>query len=234
MDPSHHPGPLYVRSLREQVYDYLRAEMARGGLQPGAFLDLNALAADLGISRTPLRDALLQLAVEGFVEILPRRGFRLKPLTLEEIRNLYEIVGALEAEAIRLAAPSLTAQDLADLRNLNAAMARAVDADDAEGFLNLNLNFHQRFLDLAHNPRLSALANSIKQRLYDWPRRQTFLKAWEARSVHEHARLLELLESGAFEEAARHHRDVHWSFEVQKQFIFIYYQLEPQAALGRR
>ena len=71
---------LQTRSLREQVYEFLRAEMNRGGLEIGTFLDLGALAEHLGISRTPLRDALLQLEVEGFVEILPRRGFRLKPL----------------------------------------------------------------------------------------------------------------------------------------------------------
>lgn len=224
--PAPNPPRLEVRSLREQVYDYLRAEMARGGLQPGAFLDLNALAASLGISRTPLRDALLQLEVEGFVEILPRRGFRLKALGLEEIRSLYQIVGALEGGAVALAGPRLRPEDLADLRALNEQMAEAVRAADKDRFLDLNLAFHGRFLDRCENPRMSALIASFKQRLYDWPRRQTFLQDWEARSLQEHARLLDLLEEGAFEAAAAHHRDVHWSFEVQEPFIRTYYQLE--------
>ena len=62
------------RSLRGQVYDYLRDAINRGSLEPGAFIDQNALSAAMGISRTPLRDALIQLEAEGFVSILPRRG----------------------------------------------------------------------------------------------------------------------------------------------------------------
>ena len=102
----------------------------------------------------------------------------------------------------------------------------AVRAADKDRFLDLNLAFHGRFLDRCENPRMSALIASFKQRLYDWPRRQTFLQDWEARSLQEHARLLDLLEEGAFEAAAAHHRDVHWSFEVQEPFIRTYYQLE--------
>jgi DNA-binding GntR family transcriptional regulator len=118
--------PLQTRSLREQVYDYLRAEMARGGLQPGGFIDLNELAARLGVSRTPLREALLHLESQGFVTVLPRRGFRLNALTLDDIRHFYEIVGALEAAALRAAGPSLGPADFARMRALDAAMAEAV------------------------------------------------------------------------------------------------------------
>jgi len=86
------PDPtIDLRSLREQVYDHLKRRLNEGGLVPGAFLDLNAIAAEIGISRTPLRDALLHLESEGFVEILPRRGVRVVELTLERIRDLYEI-----------------------------------------------------------------------------------------------------------------------------------------------
>lgn len=215
---------LQTRSLREQVYDYLRGEMASGGLQPGAFLDLNALAGHLGISRTPLRDALLQLEVEGFVEILPRRGFRLKPLGLDEIRNLYQIVGALESAALVAAGPRLGKEQLAAMKAENRTMRQALRPGDTERFYAANLAFHDVFLEACGNPRMAALAHSLKQRLYDWPRRKVFLKHWEERSVQEHAHLLERLEAGAFEEAAAYHRDVHWSFTVQEPFVKLYYQ----------
>lgn len=217
---------LQTRSLREQVYDYLRGEMARGGMQPGAFLDLNALAARLGISRTPLRDALLQLEVEGFVEILPRRGFRLKPLGPEEIRNLYEIVGALESAALVLAGPRIGREGIEAMHAANAAMREAVEAEDFERFYAQNLAFHAVFLHACGNPRLVALADSLKQRLYDWPRRRGMVKDWEARSVLEHARLLELLEQGDYQAAAAHQRDVHWSYAVQEAFLKVYYAVE--------
>lgn len=214
---------LQTRSLREQVYDYLRGEMASGGMQPGAFLDLNALARELGISRTPLRDALLQLEVEGFVEILPRRGFRLKPLDLEEIRNIYQIVGALESAALATAGPRLGKAGLASMKAENEAMDKAIRADDYEAFFAHNLAFHGLFLEASGNPRMAALVHSLKRRLYDWPRRKVFLKSWEERSIREHARLLQLMGRGKFEEAAAFHRDVHWSFEVQESFVRVYY-----------
>src|SRR5512137_2684147 len=94
------PGPLVLKSLREQVYDHLRLLLNRGELRPGGFLDLDALEKRLGVSRTPLRDALLQLEAEGFVTILPRRGVQVRALTREDIRHLYEIVGALEGAAL--------------------------------------------------------------------------------------------------------------------------------------
>src|SRR5512140_972564 len=133
---------LQTRSLREQVYNYLREEMARGGLQPGAFLDLNELAARLGVSRTPLREALLQLETQGFVTVLPRRGFRLNPLTLDDIRHYYETIGALEAAALRNYGTALGEADVARMRGLNEAMAEAVAANDFSRYYDLNLAFH--------------------------------------------------------------------------------------------
>jgi len=214
---------LQTRSLREQVYDFLRGEMNLGGLQPGAFLDLNALALRLGISRTPLRDALLQLEVEGFVEILPRRGFKLKPLSLDEIRNIYEIVGALESAAVASAGPGLGKAGIAKMKAANKAMLQAIRAEDYDQFYAHNSVFHGIFLDGCANPRMVALVQSLKKRLYDWPRRKVFLKSWEERSVKEHVRLVELLEAGKFDEAAAYHRNVHWSFEVQEPFVRVYY-----------
>jgi len=215
--------PLQTRSLREQVYDFLRAEMARGGLQPGGFLDLNELAARLGISRTPLREALLHLESQGFVTVLPRRGFRLNALTLDDIRHFYEIIGALEAAALRSVGSSLGPADFARMRALDAAMADAVAARDFDRYYEANLAFHDVYLRRSDNARLVSHVHLLKQRLYDWPRRETMVQAWEQHSVVEHEAFLGLLERGAVEEAAAHLQNVHWSFAVQERFIQAYY-----------
>ena len=91
---------LNTKSLREQVYEYLRDEIQNGNLLPGATINPNEISKQLGISKTPLRDAIIQLEIEGFVTILPRRGVTVKKLTLQEIKDSYEIVGALEASVI--------------------------------------------------------------------------------------------------------------------------------------
>jgi len=214
---------LQTRSLREQVYDYLRAEMARGGLQPGAFLDLNELASRLGVSRTPLREALLHLESQGFVTVLPRRGFRLNQLTVDEIRHFYEIIGALEAAALRSVGPSLGPADFARMRALDTAMAEAVSARDFDRYYEANLAFHDVYLRRSGNARLFSQVHLLKQRLYDWPRRETMVQSWEQHSVVEHEDFLRLLEQGEIDRAARHLQEVHWSFAVQEPFVQAYY-----------
>lgn len=206
------------------MYEHLRSEMARGGLVEGSFLEVDAIAAEVGVSRTPLREALLQLAHEGFVTILPRRGFLIEPLTADDIRHFYQIIGALEAAALRSVGGLLTPHHLAAMRRLNEEMARALEADDFDAYYALNLAFHDTWLALSDNERLKAQVASLKRRLYDWPRRRGFVKAWEERSIRgEHERLLALLEAGDVDGAARHLQDVHWSFDAQAAFIRDYY-----------
>ena len=220
-------APLHTRSLREQVYDYLRDQMRRGGLEPGAFLDLNDLTRRLGVSRTPLREALLHLEAQGFVSVLPRRGFRLEALTLADIRHFYEIIGALEAAALKAVGPALGPADLARMRQLDAVMTEAVAARDFDRYYAANLAFHDVYLARSDNTRLVAHVRLLKQRLYDWPRRQRMLQAWEQHSVAEHEDLVRLLERGEFDAAATHLREVHWSFAVQERFIHAYYFAGP-------
>jgi DNA-binding GntR family transcriptional regulator len=220
-----------LKSLRQQVYDHLRLLLNQGELRPGSFLDLDRLEASLGVSRTPLRDALLQLEAEGFVAILPRRGVQVRTLTRDDIRHIYEIVGALEGTALLAAFPRLGPAERRSLRRLNSEMKRAVETGDFDLYYERNLAFHDVFLDRCFNPRLLRLVRTLKHRLYDWPRRRGFVKAWELASVREHAHLVRLVEKGAARAAADHLRDVHWSYRVQERFVEQYYFADE--AVGR-
>ena len=218
-----HPS-LQTRSLREQVYEFLRDEMNRGELQPGAFLDLNAIAGRLGVSRTPLREALLQLETQGFVTVLPRKGFRLNALSMDDIRHFFEIIGALEAATVMRVGHGLGPADIARMRQLNAAMMAAVAAGDFRLYYELNTAFHEVYLGRSDNQYLLGTIRSLKQRLYDWPRREGFVRAWEEDSIqNEHERLIGLLERGAVAEAADYLQHVHWSFELQQPYIQAYF-----------
>lgn len=213
-------SPIIVKSLREQVYDYLRTELKRGSLNTDAFLDLNRLARDLGISRTPLRDALIQLEVEEFVTISPRRGVAVRSLNLRDIQEIYQLVGALESSALLTVAPTITAEDIAYLRGLDLKAQQAIEKDDLEAFYVNNYGFHDFFLDRLGNNRISALVHSKKQQLYDWNRKFDQLHVnWENSGVFEHEEVIRLLESGAIQEAAAYLRDVHWGFNVQEPFV---------------
>ncbi len=213
-------GPL---ALRERVYLHLKRMLDAGSLKPGIFLDLNAISETLGISRTPLRDALIRLEAEGFVAIHPRRGVMVRPLDLEGIRNAYQILGALEAAAIVEASPRIGPEDLERMADLDAAMRQALSRDDFADYHDKNVAFHAVYIEKSSNDELRRLIRTRKERLYDFPRRQGYLRAWELSSVNEHAELLALLKRGDADGAARFVRDVHWSFSVQERFIRDYY-----------
>jgi DNA-binding GntR family transcriptional regulator len=219
------PKPvLNVKSLKEQVYDFLREQMRRGEILPGSVIDMEETSKKLGVSRTPLRDALLQLESEDFVAILPRRKVIVNVLTVQDIKNYYEIIGALESIAIIKSFERLSKKDIDFMEQMNQEMKQAIEANDFDLYYDKNLNFHSVYLDLCQNDKLIRLVNTLKKRLYDFPRRQGFVKEWEESSIEEHARLIRLLRQGDKEEAARFIRDIHWSYEVQERYIIKYYQ----------
>ena len=153
---------LNLTSLREQVYRYLRREMHEGRLLPGASIHTDELSRQLGISRTPLRDALIYLEAQGFVTILPRRGVVVRSLTLEDVRCLIQIVGALEASAIESAYERLDRAALDRLGDLNSRMVEAVRNTDFEAYYHLNAAFHGIFIERCGNPLLSQTVIPIK------------------------------------------------------------------------
>jgi DNA-binding GntR family transcriptional regulator len=212
-----------TRSLREQVYDHLKALLIQGQLIPGRFLDLNAISRQIGISKTPLRDALLHLETQGFIEIIPRRGVIVAPLTIAKIRNLYEIIGALEATALLSVKQHLDSVRISRMDRYNRGMEEALFEDDFDLYYSRNLEFHNVFLTLSNNQDLIAQVNILKERLYDFPRNPGYVKEWELASVKEHAEIVRLLAGDSFQQAAAYLRDVHWSFSVQEPFIREYY-----------
>lgn len=212
-----------VKSLKEQVYDYLKVQLNCGGLRAGSFLNLNNISKALEISRTPLRDALFQLESEGLVTIFPRRGVLVNKLTLEKIRNIYEILGGLESSVIVNVAVRFHASDADFMDKCNELMRKALEQDNFSRFYEENLNFHNTYLDLSDNMELLHYVKILKERLYDFPRNKAFVKEWELHSLDEHSDLTNLLRRGDFNGAAEYIRDVHWSFPVQERFIRKYY-----------
>jgi DNA-binding GntR family transcriptional regulator len=221
---SHHGTPLLnIKSLKEQVYEYLREQMRTGKILPGSAIDMEETSAKLGVSKTPLRDALLQLEMEDFVTILPRRKIIVNVLTEEDIRNYYDIIGALESTALLKAFDRIRARDIESMQALNDAMKTAIDANDFDLYYEKNLAFHNMFLGLCGNESLRKIVNTLKKRLYDFPRSKGFVKEWEQTSIGEHQKLIDLVRQGKRQEAANHVRDVHWSYRVQERFIEKYY-----------
>jgi len=214
---------LNIKSLKEQVYEYLREQMRSGDILPGSVIDMEETSKKLGVSKTPLRDALLQLEMEGFVTILPRRKVIVNVLSVQDIKNYYEIIGALESAALLSAFDHLKESDIQYLEKLNAEMKDAIDKDDFDLYYEKNLKFHNVYLNPSGNENLVKIVNTLKKRLYDFPRQKGFVKEWELASIGEHGGLVNLIKHKNKKEAVNYIRDVHWSFKVQEKYISKYY-----------
>lgn len=216
---------LNIQSLSEQVYNYLRDEMHTGRILPDTILNLNEISQRLGISKTPLRDALIKLEMEGFVTIMPRRGVMVNQLTLQDISDFYQIIGALEGEVVKEVFARLGSVQISGMRQLNADMREALRREDFGSYYELNIKFHDIFLNLSDNKRLRPMIMPMKQRLYDFQRRP-YVKEWEFRNCHEHDKFIDLIKQGDSLSAAQFMRDVHWSFSTQEEYICEFYRLD--------
>ena len=217
---------LDVRSLREQVYEYFRSEIQAGRLIPGSFINLTEISEQLGISKTPLRDALIKLECDGFVTILPRRGIVVNKLTLDEIKNIVEIIGALESAAIVSVFNKIKPKHIKEMKKINADLKAIMHNSKSDTFdqhyYELNIAFHNVFLNLSTNDALKDIIMPLKQRMYDFPR-LTYISEWELINCDEHDQLVTFLEEGSPEKAAKLWREFDWSFVAHEKFIREFY-----------
>jgi DNA-binding GntR family transcriptional regulator len=220
---SEKPNDLDITSLSAIVYEDLKRRLNEGLLRPGQFIDLSALGRELGMSRTPLRDAMIRLELEGFVTVYPRRGVMVRSLELSDIRDIYQIISALEASVVERMSQRFRSSDADRMDGYSASMSSSLEADDFDAYYAANLAFHDVYLDLSDNADLVRTVHTLKERLYDFPRRSEYVKEWELDSTAEHSEITKRLRAGDFKGASQYIRDVHWNFEVQERYIRTYY-----------
>jgi DNA-binding GntR family transcriptional regulator len=179
-------GPPQGHIAYRQLLDDIRS----GDLTPGARLRETDLAARLGISRTPVREAIRQLEADGLVIHLPRQGATIRTLDYAEVIELYEMRAVLEGTAARLAARSASDVELAELVALNAELAAAVTSQHAQ---ELNRQFHMLLLDAARNRFLIKSINALQKTLLILGPTTLTDSTRAADAVSEHAAILRAL-----------------------------------------
>jgi DNA-binding GntR family transcriptional regulator len=178
------------KPLREDIHALLRERIVKGDVQPGNRLADVQLAAELGVSRTPVREALLRLEREGLVESDPNRGFFVAPLSRKEVSEIYPMVWALECLALDSSEPP-TADQVQSLRQINAEMA-AVN-DDPLRRQELDLRWHQTLLASCPNERLKEFLAALKQIVRRYECVYMRDPALVRRSVRNHTEILDAL-----------------------------------------
>lgn len=149
-----------AKSLTEQAYAILRERLIQGDLAPGADVSEPELAEQLEMSKTPVREALARLCVEGFMEAIPRRGYRVTPVTVSDMNDLFAVRGMLEGTAASLAAKNLTEHELDVLDQLANASYVMGEGVSTKTFVTSNEEFHSAIARGSRNPRLHGLVMS--------------------------------------------------------------------------
>lgn len=187
---------------RDEVYARLHAWIIDGTLKPGEVIRDQLLASTLGVSRTPVREALRRLEDEGLVETAKHRWTRVAPIYLEQAAELYGVVRTLEVYALSLAQGTLDECDFRAMAHANTAMSEAVQRHDATGAIHADNAFHQVWIERAGNRELARLLHDIKVKL-----RRMELTHFDSEnaacSVDEHWQLLAALEQGRLTDARR-------------------------------
>ncbi|MFC7936874.1 GntR family transcriptional regulator [Streptomyces sp. NPDC057387] len=200
------PGPSAPRpralvqrsSVRGQVLDALRAALVTGELRPGEVYSAPVLGERFGVSATPVREAMQQLALEGAVEVVPNRGFRVVERGDRELAELAEVRALLEAPVWLRLARTVPAERWAELRPLAEATVRAASSGCPAGYAEADRAFHRAVLALAGNEELVRIAGDVHRRS-QWPPAGAPAARGRADLVadaHEHTALLDALIAG--------------------------------------
>lgn len=195
-------GSLRTVRLRDQAIEVLRARIATGGFRPGRLYGIGQVAEELGVSATPIREALVNLAKEDLVELVRNRGFRIRELSEEELDEIVDLRRMLEVPAMRKIADGHMVSDFAAARALSQAIEECTKVGDWTGFLSQDRALHLLLLSHLGNRRLVTVVAALRDltRLYGIS--HAVESAGFAESTHEHDRLLDAIEAGKGDLAA--------------------------------
>jgi len=181
--------------LHAAIVEQLQRMIVEGALAPGTRLNERLLCDQLGVSRTPLREAFRVLAAQGLVELLPNRGAVVVQLSTKDIAETFEVMGGLEAMSGELACQRITPAEVAAIRDLHDAMLARHAARDLPGYYRLNQRIHDAINRAAGNDVLRDTYTTVNSRLHALRFRSNFdRERWDA-AVLQHSAMVAALEA---------------------------------------
>jgi DNA-binding GntR family transcriptional regulator len=190
-------------SLAKMAYEAIRQSILSGQWKIGELYNEKAIAADLGISRTPVREALLELASQDLIIFLPRRGLMVNRFTRRDVDEIFELRKAIElaaVEKITVAAPPF---DLFEIEEALLSQRKAVKQKDYLAFMEADRLFHTSFSALTNNRRLIAILENIRDMIHVMGAKALALEGRAAEVIEEHQTIFEAVKKGNIEEARR-------------------------------
>jgi len=207
------------RTLAPELRRSLADDILAGRLLPGTRLDERLLAAQWGMSRTPVREALKQLAVTGLVESHPHRGVFVAQVDSDQVREMFELAGELEASCARLAAIRMAADERHQLEAMHVASMEAVSRGQSDRYDSFNLEFHAAIFRGCHNQQMVETTLAMRGRVAPFRRAQFKLPIRISASFEEHQAIVEAILRGDADAAAACMRaHIHSSHEAAERY----------------
>lgn len=181
------------KSLREVVFEAMREAILTQVLKPGERLMEVQLAEEMGVSRTPVREAIKKLESEGFVVMVPRKGAYVAELSPIDMQELYEIRSGLEILACALAAERATQEEIEEMQNFLNQATEHFASENITGIVKYDIGFHGLIYQATRNERLIAVLNNISQQVYRIRAASILLPGRKDESLEEHKKILEAI-----------------------------------------
>ena len=195
-------------SLADKAYSEIRRRILDNEMPTGTQMLEQELARMLNMSRTPVHNALIRLANEGMVEVRPRRGMRVLPISADDMEEIYEILTALEASAAaKIAQTGLPDKEMKALRRAVDDMERTLAEDDLVAWARADERFHDILLKASRNRRLRELVSQFWDQTYRVRMQTLHLRPKPTESNRDHLALVEAIAKGLPDEAARIHTE---------------------------
>ena len=187
--------------LRDVVFNTLRKAILRGELKPGERLMEIQLANKLGVSRTPIREAIRKLELEGLVLMIPRKGAEVAQITEKNMQDVLEVRKALEELSVQLACERITPEQVEEMKMAAEDFRKVLKSGDVTKIAEADVKFHDIIFAATNNQRLITLLNNLREQMYRF--RVEYLKQKECypQLLEEHDKLIALISGGEVEEA---------------------------------
>ncbi|MEW6662686.1 MAG: GntR family transcriptional regulator [Bacillota bacterium] len=181
------------KPLREIVFEALREAIMSGCLRPGERMMEVQLAEELGVSRTPVREAIRKLELEGFVVMIPRKGAYVSDLSIKDIADVFEIRGALEALAAGLAAERISAEEMEELERLLVQVSECAEDQDLERLVEVDTQFHAVLYRASRNERLAQMISTLWEQVQRFRRTTMGTPGRMRETLEEHRKIVDAI-----------------------------------------
>ena len=187
--------------LRDVVFNTLRKAILRGELKPGERLMEIQLANKLGVSRTPIREAIRKLELEGLVLMIPRKGAEVAQITEKNMQDVLEVRKALEELSVQLACERITPEQVEEMKMAAEDFRKVLKSGDVTKIAEADVKFHDIIFAATNNQRLITLLNNLREQMYRFHVEYLKQKECYPQLLEEHDKLIALISGGEVEEA---------------------------------